>query len=332
MTLPSIDTLDMVFTGYPESKRLMNKIKVLCLSIWYPLSMSRYFEKAFRHHPDVDLKTVGPYTGAWIPWNYGMYLPEKYALPPDIPLSLPPNVGQVSYDLVRAQLGDWKPDIVVSIDAGINWNHKPHEGFVATIGTDPHVLEYSHQRRISDKFFSMQLSYSEHGDVYLPYAYSKYDCYPVHIEGLEDGTWKDLDAVLVGNTYEQRLQWVEELKRHGVKVEHQLGVVFDEARILYNRAKIGLNWSTLNDLNCRAFELPAMKLYPVMNRVSDMHRFDAFKYAGLFSNLSEAVEQVLWAKDNPEDAKRDAELAYELILPETYDARVQQFLEECGYA
>lgn len=305
----------------------MNKIKILCLSIWYPLSMSRYFEKAFRHHPNVDFKTTGPYTAEWIPWGSGMSLPAKYAIPPEIPLPFNGSVGRVSYDLVEAQLGDWKPDIVLAIDAGINWIGKPSDGLVATIGTDPHVLDYEHQRRISDKFFNMQAAYSEPQDIYLPYAYSQYDCYP------NDAIEKDLDAVLVGNTYEDRLKWVSELRNRGVNVVHELGVVFDEARVLYNRAKIGLNWSTLNDLNCRAFELPAFKICPVMNRVSDMSRFfiEGFDYLP-FSNLNEAVEQVMWAKEHPMDAQVIATRAYNRIQPHTYDARVEQFLEACGYA
>ena len=306
------------------------KIKLLCLSIFYPLAICRYFEKALRHHPDVDLRTVGPYTGEWIPWTSpqypsGMSLPIKYAIPPDIPLPLPPNVGAVSYDLVKARLGDWKPDIVLSIDAGINWNAKPSDGFVATIGTDPHVLNYDHQRSISDKFFNMQACYSQKGDVYLPYAYSQYDHYPIETE-------KDLDAVLVGNTYETRLQWVDELRKRGVGVVHELGVVFDEARELYNRGRIGLNWSTLNDLNARAFELAAMKVYPVMNRVPDLDSYDFSNYCGIFGDLREAIDLVMWAKDHPDLARDRAERAYRAVQFHTYDARVEQMLRECGYA
>lgn len=307
------------------------KINVLCLSIWYPLSISRYFEKALRHHPDIDLRTAGPYTGEWIPWTSpqypsGMNLPIKYAIPPDIPLPLPPSAGRISYDYVRASLPqEWKPDIVLSIDAGINWTGKPHEGLVATIATDPHVLDYAFQRQISDKFFNMQSCYSERDDIYLPYAYSQYDHYPIETE-------KDLDAVLVGNTYESRLQWVEELRKRGVNVVHELGVVFDEARELYNRGRIGLNWSTLNDLNARAFELPAMKLYPVMNNVPDWWEHECLHHHHIFNNLNEAVEGVVWAKENPDKAKWNAEEAYSLVQGQTYDARVNQVLRECGYA
>jgi hypothetical protein len=45
----------------------------------------------------------------------------KYAIPPTIPLPLPFNVGEVNYELVRAQLPEnWLPDIVLTIDAGIH--------------------------------------------------------------------------------------------------------------------------------------------------------------------------------------------------------------------
>jgi hypothetical protein len=321
----------------------MAKVKILCLSIWYPLSMSRYFEKAMRHNEKIELKTTGPFTGVWIPWTNpqhpdGMNLPEKYAIPPDLPLPYNPNVGRVSYDLVKAQLGGWKPDIVLTIDAGINWVSKPSDGLVATIGTDPHVLDYSHARGVSDKFFNMQASYSEPNDIYLPYAYSQYDVYPEEIDVTRcypDGVpRKDLDAAIIGLQYTHvpRVQLVEELRKRGLNVFSENGPVFDEARAIYNRARVGLNWSTMNDLNCRAFEIPAMKIYPVVNRVPDLNNFEFARHCWQFSNLNEAIEGVMWAKENPEQAQDIANLAYKAVLPHTYDSRVEQLLTECGYS
>lgn len=310
----------------------MSKIRVLCLSIWYPLSMSRYFEKALRNHPDIELKTTGPYTGSQIPWLGGMNLPEKYAKPPDIPLPFKPDVGRVSYALVKAQLGDWTPDIVLSIDAGITWTTKPFDGLSATIATDPHVLNYDHQRSISDRFFNMQLAYSQQGDIYLPYAYSKYDHYPVHIDGLEGGTWKDVDAVLIGMPYQNRFNWVERLKSKGVSIIFENGPIFDEYRVLANRARIGLNWSSLNDLTARFFETPAFGLAPVMNRVPDAHLFLAEDEDYLaFTEIDEAVEKVVFLRDHPEEITRISQNSYRKIQPHTYDARVQTLLKECGF-
>ena len=171
----------------------MDKIKILCLSIWYPLSMSRYFEKALRHRDDVDLKTVGVYTGSWIPWMGGMELPEKYAIPPDLALPFNNNIGQVNYDMVKAMLPpDWIPDIILNIDAGICWKYKPSEGMVVHVATDPHALNYDHQRSISDKFFNMQKVYSQKGDIWLPYAYSKYDCFPEEELYLTEGRYRSI--------------------------------------------------------------------------------------------------------------------------------------------
>src|SRR5512138_2985321 len=213
----------------------MNKLKILLHYIVYPLAMATYFKKALQHRADIDLKVVGPYTGQWIPWTNeqnpnGMTLPKKYDEIPDIPVPFAPTVGDYNYEIVQAQLGDWKPDLVLQIDAGLHFKYKPSDGMVVTVGTDPHVLNdwYDIPRQYSDKFFSMQECYSKKGDIYLPYAYSKYDFYP------DDTASKDVDAVLVGNIYAERIQWVNELRKRGLKVEHQLGVVFDEARALYN--------------------------------------------------------------------------------------------------
>lgn len=305
----------------------MEKTKILMLSLFYPLAMARYFEKALQNNPNIDLKTTGVFTGSWIPWMYGMNLPEKYAKSPTIPLPFQPNVGTVSYDFVKAQLGDWKPDIVMCVDAGINWTHKPSDGIVVTIGTDPHVLDYDHARRISDKFFNMQLCYSEPKDIYLPYAYSSCDHYKMDCE-------KDLDAALVGLQYTHvpRVEWINELRKHGVSVFTENGPVFDEYREIMNRARIGLNWSTMNDLNARFFETPAFGLPMVANRVPDAHLFlkEDEEYLA-FSNLSEAVEKVLYLKNNPDKAAEIARAGWAKIMPHTYDARIEQVLKECGY-
>jgi hypothetical protein len=301
--------------------------------------MAKYFERAMRRNPNIELKTCGPYTGTFIPWLGGLNLPQKYALPPDLPLPFPPNVGRVEYDFVRAQLGDWKPDLVLAIDAGINWNLKPKDGVVATVATDPHVLDYTHQRNISDKFFNMQLCYSEKNDIYLPYAYDPTVHFPEETASLvhdDEGKshWvssKDIDAILIGMPYENRVAWRDELRKHGVLLHLENGPIFDEYRALANRARIGCTWSSMNDLIARFFETPAFGLPMVANRVPDAHLFleEGEDYLG-FSTLQEAVEKVLWLRDNPERAEKIAESGYQSIQVHTYDSRINQILEECG--
>lgn len=324
---------------YKVLDTVSTKIKVLCLSLWYPLSMSRYFEKALRHRYDVELITTGVYTGSWIPWMGGMNVPEKYAIPPDLPLPFRNDIGQINYDLVKAVLpAGWVPDITLCIDAGIHWKYKPSEGLVVHIATDPHALNYDYQRSVSDKFFNMQLCYSQLNDIYLPYAYSQYDHYPIHrilegekyLEGVEQ-IEQDVDAVLIGMPYPRRVQWINELRKRGVSIIFENGPIFDEARALYNRGRIGLNWSSLNDLNARAFETPAMKLFPVLNIVPDMEEFNIWRDISAFRDMDEAIEKVMWAIENSEDAQRIANETYERVQGQTYDARISQLLQECGF-
>jgi len=316
---------------YQVNYAVKTKIRVLCLSLWYPLSMSRYFEDALKHNPNVDLLTCGVYTGNWIPWMGGMELPMKYAKPIDIPLPFRPDVGQVDYDLVRAQLPvGWIPDIVLCVDAGISWKHKPNQGKVVHIATDPHALNYDNQRTMSDLFFNMQHSYMKDKDIYLPYAYSVRHHYPQTMTdetGIEQP--KTSDAVLIGMPYEHRVQWVNALRAKDVSVIFENGPVFDEYRELNNRARIGLNWSSLDDLNARAYELAAMKLAPVMNVVTDLERSGI--ECATFTTLPEAVEAVLYLKENDNKRIELAELAYKSVQGQTYDARISTILQMAGF-
>lgn len=292
--------------------------------------MGKYFLESLEHRSDVEIISTGPYTGRHIPWMGGLIVKDsEHIKPPTIPLPFPPNVGQVSYDLVRAKLPEgWIPDLVLCVDAGINWASKPQDGIVATVGTDSHCLSYDHARNISDKFFNMHHVYSQPKDIDLPYAYSSELFYPM------DSVEKDTDAVLIGMPYPQRIQWVDELRKHGVSVLFENGPIFDEYRELNNRARIGLNWSSLQDLNCRVFELMGMKLCPVINKVPDLDRLgfvDGEHYLG-FHSLSDAVERVLWAKEHEDEVRQIAYNACTKVIEDnhTYANRVDTILRECG--
>lgn len=303
----------------------MSKIKILCLTINYPLAMSSYFISTMRRMNNIDLKVTGPFTGNWIPWRNGIEVPMRYVKQVEIPLPFAPNVGTVSYDLVKAQLKDWIPDIVLTIDAGIHWTYKPSDGIVCHIATDPHVLNYDYQRNTSDKFFNMQQIYMQGKDIWLPYAYEPTIHYP------DDTIVKDHDAVLIGMPYAQRVEWINKLRERGVTVLFENAPIFDDYRIANNRARIGLNWSSMQDLNARFFELAAMKLCPVVNYVPYIDKFlvDGVDIM-VFQNMDDAIEKVMYVKERPEFASIMANNAYTKILPETYDSRINQILKECG--
>lgn len=289
--------------------------------IFYPMAILRYFEAALRRRDDVELWTVGPYTGTWIPWNGGMYLPEKYAGQPDLPLTgtngqypMPP-IGYVENQL------PWKPDAWLHVDAGWHLKGRPDRGRNLFVGTDPHVLNYDEQRTYADVFYCMQTPYAKAGDEYLPYAHDPVWHAPEEQE-------RQYDACLIGLHYEQRNAWVNALRVQGLHVYYEIGPCFDEARALYSQAPVGLNWSSRADLVARVFELLGMGRLAVVNRVPDLSRFfvDGADLL-VFDELGEAVEKVVYAIENADEAQAIAEQGRETVQEHTWDARVSQILE-----
>jgi hypothetical protein len=285
--------------------------------------MSRYFERALQRRDDVELITIGPYTGNWIPWNGGMQLLPKYAKIPTI--SLPQSmIGQRSMPANMLKQYDIDVDLWLEVDAGFFLDPAPDNGIIAHVATDPHALNYDRQRQLADYFFCMQTPYMKEGDIHLPYAYDPEVHYPEDIP-------QSIDVCMIGLHYENRTNLVNRLVDKGLTVHYSIGSIFDEYRRYYNRSRVGINWSSLQDLNARVFELAAMGVPAVQNTVPDMKTFFVpGDHYFEFSNLDEAVEQVMWAIKNPDDAERVAMAALRKVKPHTWDARVNQILETVG--
>lgn len=251
----------------------------------------------------------------------GQHLAPKYAIQPDLafPMGNEPLVIPISF--IESKL-PWIPDLWLQIDAGFYFRGKPSYGKNVIVGTDPHVLNYDTQRKLADTFYCMQACYSKPEDEYLPYAYD------IEWHRPEEQP-QNYDVCLIGLHYPNRNRLIEALRGRGVKVYYANGPVFDEARSLYNQAPIGLNWSSLNDLTARVFELLGMRRLAVVNRVPDLERF--FKpWIDLiaFDKLEEAVEAVVHYRDYPDDAKTIAENGYRAVQPHTWDARIEQVLSD----
>lgn len=306
----------------------MAKIKVLLHFLIYPFSLTHYFKFALEKRDDVELKVVGIFTGVYQPYNGGMNMPLKYVQAPDVVLPHPVGTEFVDYDFVQKQLGDWKPDLVLTGNSvAPNWRTKPDTLTVA-IGTDPHVLGewYKATRKTSDYFFNMQEVYMEQGDIYLPYAYDpKYHC--------ETGvTEKEYDVAMIGLKYTERDDIVQKLRSKGVRVLYETGLVLDEYREANNKAWIGINRSSLDDLNARAFEIPQFGQVEIMNPVTDMFKpkHSYFERARVFTKPDEAIEQVMWCMDNKEAALAEAQIMKAQMKDETYDNRIDFLLKRVG--
>lgn len=301
-------------------------MKVVLSGIFYPMAILRYFEAALLRHPDVELCTVGPYTATWIPWAGGMRLPQKYAKSPDV--SFPVSNGSlpaVPIDFVGAKL-PWKPDLWIQVDAGWHLKGKPAYGKNVIVGTDPHCLQYDAQRQLADTFYCMQKVYARPGDEYLPYAYD-----PIWHAPEEQP--QNFDACLLGMAYGQRERLVAALRQRGIVVHYELGPCFEDARAIYNQAPIGLNWSSLDDLNARVFELLGMGRLAIVNRVTDLERFFYAHSSDLmdlitFTTLNEAVEATIFYTEHPEAAKKIAKRGHEAVKEHTWDARIRQILDD----
>lgn len=309
-------------------------IRLLLAYKAYPLAMASYFRRALERRNDVELYTVGEFFGQEIPWNGGMTVPMKY--PNTVDLPLPKGMTSVPWGMVKNKL-PWAPDLVLNVDAGFHFSTKPDASY-AVVATDPHVLGgwYGGVRHIADKFFNMQPAYMQEGDVLLPYAFDPICHYPERTTVIYDSQSNqastEYDCAIVGLHYPQRDEWVSRLRAKGVKVNYRIGDIYDEYRQENCKAWIGLNWSSLEDVTARVFEIMAMRLVPVLNRLPglDALGFEEGRHYLGFSSMDEAVEKVLWAKSNPEFAKQIALEAYQFVHSQrmTWDARVEQILKE----
>ena len=313
----------------------MSSIRILLLYKAYPFCLASYFRRALERRQDVELFTCGEFSGQFIPWNGGMTIPMKYQNQVDLPL--PVGMNKVSWNMIADRL-PWKPDLVLNVDAGFHLTTKPDVPYYV-VATDPHVLGdwYAQVRPIADKFFNMQgIPYIHEGDVWLPYAFDPTVHYPEHTDVIynssTNGVTKEHDCSIIGLHYPQRDEWVSRLRAKGVKVNYRIGDIYDEYREENNKAWIGLNWSSLEDVTARVFEIMAMKLVPVLNRLPGLDQlgFEEGRHYLGFSNMDEAVEKVMWAINNRPQAEQIALNAYQFVNHKnmTYDNRISQILSE----
>jgi hypothetical protein len=299
----------------------MKKIKIAFAYLAYPFAIASYFRRALERRSDVELWTTGPYTGDAIPWGGGMHIPARYVVPVDLPLPIAATTPM--WALVKSQL-PWTPDLVLQVDAGFHFCDKP-DALTATVATDPHVLNYDLPRFYSDKFFCMQKCYSQPKDIWLPYAHDPTVHYP------DPDVQVDTDACLIGLHYQNRNEWVARLRGQGRTVIYDIGIIYDEYRKANCRARLGLNWSSLNDICARVIEIMGMRRVPVINRVPDLEAMGFVEnthYFG-FSTMAEAVDRVEYALSHPDEANQFAQAAHEKVSAEdTWDIRVEQILKE----
>lgn len=297
-------------------------MKILFSQIFYPVSIGRYILEALQDQPNIELKTVGPAWGNQIPWASNLYLPEKYTINPDI--SLPKNINNVPMSYIESRLGDWKPDVVLQVDAGFHLVGKSVHGFNVQVQTDPHCLKafYRQVRPQYDLVWCMQTPYMDAGEEYLPYAYSDKWFYP-------ENSPKQYDACLIGLHYSQRDQLVHALRSNGVNVYYDIGPVYDEYRQLYNQSKVAISWSSLADTPMRVYEAMGMGIPLVANKTPDLvQQFeDGQDFLG-FGTVDQAVAAVMKCLNTSTEATAIAFNGYVKAKENyTWQIRAKQMIE-----
>lgn len=306
-----------------------DKIRVVLSGIYYPVAIVRYFQAAFLRRSDVDLVSVGPYTGNTIPWANGMFV--DCPLPkPDLVLA-PGSNAHLDVSYVERLLSQ-PPDLWIQVDAAYHLLGRPscRQFYIAT---DPHCVDYSYQRTQADVFFNMQSPYMKEGDEWLPYAYDSVYHAPKPQELEYDFGIIGADG-RQGPLYGPRDQLVHALRAEGHKVMQEFGKAYEDARDLLSRCKVGLNWSTQKDTTARVFETMGMGLALLTNRTPDLAKLgfnDGTDYVG-FDTLGEAIDKAdelmtegpalnhYWWQDVSVDGNAK-------VQEHTWDARVETILE-----
>lgn len=304
----------------------MKKLKVAISGLIYPVTMMRFFWEALERREDVELYSLGPYYGQYIPWNGGIQLNSKYVKQPTLPLPTVLAQNKPPYRMIENQLPS-DIDIFIQVDAGWHFSTRPNARKVVLVETDPHVLNYSLPRSYSDVVFCMQTPYMKSGENWLPYACDTVHFYP------EDGVLIKHDACLVGLQYEQRTKLVGGLRRKNYGVYYDIGKVYDEYRKIYNSSRVALCWSSLLDLPVRVFEAMGMARPLVVNRnIPDLHKlFKENEHFMAFDTVEEGIEKVEYLLSHREYAEEMRFEAYrEVMKNHTWDIRVQQMLDFIG--
>jgi hypothetical protein len=305
--------------------------RIVVSGIYYAVTAAlEYFVRAFERRNDCEVITVGPYAGLHMPWSKngvaGMIMPEKYDFRPDIVLPLQGFGQHAPISIIENKVG--KVDLWLDVNAGFYLQGKPKTGIRATFLTDPHVLRgyYDGLLHNYEYVFCSQTPYARVGEHYLPYACDSEWHKP--LENVE----KIYDVALIGNYYPHRVTLVERLRAMGMKVFFDIGYAKDDMQLIYNQSKIGLNWSTLDDLNARVFELMGLGLPSVMNTVTDMNDlFESGKDYLSFSTPEQAIELIKHLLANEEIAKNIGENARNKIISDghTWDDRVETIIKIC---
>lgn len=305
--------------------------KLLISHAHYPLSVARFFKWAFQRL-GVPVLSVGPYSPT-IPWAAHLDYTE-YVDVPDI--EMPRDmVGSLDYVMQHDKVRAFRPDVLVQFDAGYKlMGRRPNIPWVH-VATDPHVeLGYTTAFEECDKPIVMQKTwlkrkYQRFGPNYMAYAFDPFVHYYRPMPKSHDAT------LITGLMYPPRKQAVDSLRKEGVSVFNEAGLIYTEGTEMYLRGRIALNWSSNEDLPMRFWEGMAYRNVVLTNRIEELDYWPEFidgKDYLSFATVEECVQKAKWVLSHPEAADKIARNGHAKvwITKQTYTQRAKQILDVAG--
>lgn len=303
-------------------------MNILIVANHYAVCSARYATDAFKRLGH-DVRHVGPAMGRNI---WGLALPERYVWEPDPELQL----GQYHSGWLWADLAIVMDSDPAILDA-VNSIPVPR----VVWGVDNHVRSYRRpwfeayflaHRNVSQMAWVTEhpLPDTEHillkGDAFthLPCCYDPTIFTPSTIPWAE----REYDVAMIGVMYEQRQQTVQALRAAGLRVLAGTGLVYENAALAYQNARISLCLSSNGDVGQRAFETAATGCLVLSDDCPDFARLqpDGFAIWG-------GGDLVGTVRDLLSDASRaEAMIARSLVWVDgqTWDARAQVIVDWAG--
>lgn len=238
-------------------------MRILVACILYPVASGRFIQRALVRMGH-DVRVVGPTTGNEI---WGMTVDEKWAWKPDVTIRPHGLLFPTPMQDVQQILGEWVPELVITADSAYTLIGEfpcPH----VLWGQDNHVRDYAYDLPGGVPFDAMFMAHTWGTRMDEPNAYWLPPCYdPVMCTDL--GVERDLDMVVIGYPYPDRIALVEAMRQAGINIVAALGVIYDDYNALYNRAKIGFVKSSHGDVTNRMLENMAQGCCVLADRVAD---------------------------------------------------------------
>ena len=284
----------------------------------FPVAIGRYIHWALEmlgHR----VMSAGPYSNGTIPWGPKFYY-KDHKFPPTVET---PDVERFPLSVVLEKL-PVQPDIVIQAgDVFYLEGKSPVKNII--IATDPHAVDYHPRLMYADAFVSMQHHYAlQYPNAHwMPYAYDQ----NIHVKMDK----KILcDVCFCGLQYSHRVETVDKMREHGLRVFSTLGLIYDDYVKAYASGKIAFSYSSKLDLPARFWEGMAMGKMVLQSRVPDLALLpfkDGVHYVG-FSSKDEAVEKALYYSTHDDEREKIAAMGNEMVLPHTYSARMKTLFDE----